>query len=432
MTDKRGMRTSTHKHWCLPAAAAFVVGCGGAQPKPAEPAPVGQPAGAPFVLGNEPAPPKIEPLPAMPVTPATGRPAPAQNPFAGADFYRNPEYAVKVASTKTSDPAIQAMLDKMKQYPTGLWLDRIEALSQLPKWLDDAEAQSTKAKRPVVPVIVVYDLPNRDCSAKASSGELDVENGGEARYRSDFIDPIAAELRQHPQLRIAVVLEPDSLPNVVTNTAIEKCGKSALIYQHSVAYAIAELSLPNVYLYVDAAHAGWLGWTGNRSGFAKVMKEVLDLAGGPDRIRGFATNTSNYNALDGDWGLKLEPSTPTPSEYAYVKALAESMAEQGIENKGYLIDTARNGVAEARTKWGNWCNIAKAGIGERPKAAPRPLLDAYFWVKPPGESDGVADPSATRFDENCRSPDARGDAPEAGQWFPAHLIDMVKAAAPPL
>ena len=81
---------------------------------------------------------------------------------------------------------------------------------------------------------------------------------------------------------------------------------------------------------------------------------------------------------------------------------------------------------------GNWCNIAKAGLGERPKIAPRPLVDAYFWVKPPGDSDGVSDPSAERFDENCASADAIQNAPEAGYWFPEHFLMMIEAADPPL
>jgi cellulose 1,4-beta-cellobiosidase len=413
------------------AAAVLLAACAGSQSPPAEPA-AAQPGSGAVLLGAEPEEPKIEPLAALPVQPAKGKAAPNENPFVGADFYRDPQYAAKIASTKTDDKAVQAMLNKMKTYPTGLWLDRIEAIQQLPKWLDDAAAQSKKAKKPVIPVVVVYDLPNRDCAAKASAGELSAEDGGEERYRKEFIDPIAAQFAKHPDLKIAVVLEPDSLPNVVTNLMIEKCAKSERVYKNSAAYAIAQLSLPNVYIYVDAAHAGWLGWLRNRTGFAKVMSEVLEMAGGVDRIRGFATNTSNYNALDGDWGLKLEPSSPTPSEYAYVKGLAETMAEHGIKDKGYLIDTSRNGVVETRTRWGNWCNIAKAGIGERPAVAPRPLLDAYFWVKPPGDSDGTADKTSARFDENCVSPDARTDAPEAGQWFPAHLIDMMKAANPPL
>src|SRR5690606_31687518 len=121
--------------------------------------------------------------------------------------------------------------------------------------------------------------------------------------------------------RIVAILEPDSLPNVATNLNVPHCAASQELYKNSVAYAISKLSLPNVHLYMDAAHAGWLGWDGNRNTIAKIFKEVLDMAGGPDRIRGFATNVSNYNALDGDWGKKLEPSNPCPNEHTYVEKL---------------------------------------------------------------------------------------------------------------
>ena len=422
LSKPRSKLSNIHGLWTLIGAGALVGACASSPPPR-------------HVVFTEKQYPFVEPppaLPAMPVTPATGQAAPSKNPFEGADFYVDPEYAKKIASTDTDDPAVEAMLAKMKAYPTGLWLDRIAALEQLPKWLEDAENQSKEKGKPVVPVVVVYDLPNRDCSAKASAGELAADQGGEQRYRTEFIDPIAEQFAKRPEQPVAVVLEPDSLPNIVTNMTVEKCAQSDLIYRHSIAYAIAKLSQPKVYIYVDAAHAGWLGWAGNREGFADVMKDVLAMAGGPSRIRGFATNTSNYNALDGEWGKKLEPSTPTPNEYSYVQALAETMAKRGITDKGYIIDTSRNGVAESRTVWGNWCNIAKAGIGERPAVAPRPLLDAYFWVKPPGDSDGTSDRSAARFDENCASADARADAPEAGQWFPAHLIEMMKVANPPL
>jgi len=424
-------RISAQVCWTLIVGAVLVSACGGAQgQQPA--AAAGEEDEEVVVVGPQPEPPKIDPLPAMDVTPATGKPAPDNNPFEGAEFYVNPEYAKKIAETKVDDPAVKAKLAKLKTVPTGLWLDRIAAIEQLPKWLDDAAKQTKKKKKPVVPVVVVYDLPNRDCSAKASAGELSIDQGGEERYRKEFIDPIAAEFAKRPDQRIVVVLEPDSLPNMATNLAVEKCAKSALVYENSVAYAISKLSLPNVYIYVDAAHAGWLGWIGNRNRYARLMKQVLEKAGGVDRIRGFATNTSNYNALEGEWGKELEPTNPAPNELAYVEALGKAMDEEGVPGRHFMVDTSRNGVQQSRTKWGNWCNVAKAGIGERPQIDPKPRIDAYFWVKPPGESDGVADRNATRFDENCASPDARPDAPEAGQWFPTHLIDMVKAANPPL
>lgn len=58
---------------------------------------------------------------------------------------------------------------------------------------------------------MLFDLPNRDCAAKASAGELTVQHHGEARYRSDFIDPIAAAFGARAGQRVAVLVEPDSL-----------------------------------------------------------------------------------------------------------------------------------------------------------------------------------------------------------------------------
>ncbi len=376
--------------------------------------------------------PSAETAQALAVRPASGPAAPAKNPFEGASFFLDPRHVKHVLSTIEQAPSKQSVLEQVARYPTALWLDRIEALASLPGWLSAAEEQQAKEQRPVVPVIVVYDLPNRDCSAKASGGEFLAEQQGEARYRREFIDPIAAEFAAHPELRIAVVLEPDSLANMATNMDVPKCAASADLYKRSVAYAIAKLSLPNVYLYIDAAHAGWLGWDSNRRAIAEIFDEVLTMAGGAERIRGFATNVSNYNALDGEWGWQLESSNPCPNEYCYVQKLDETLREAGITDKGYLIDTSRNGVADARTKWGHWCNVQKAGLGERPQASPRPLVDAYYWIKPPGDSDGVSDPSAPRYDEFCSSVDSAPGAPQAGQWFASYFLGLVERANPPL
>jgi len=417
-----GIRDITR--WGTLAGGILAMACGGSKPAPAS----SPPPTSGVLLGAEP---EIKPLPAMDVEPATTPPAPAVNPFEGAEFYRDPEYAKKVESTPTDDPAVKALLEKVKKTPTALWLDRIAAVEQIPIWLKDVKKQAKAAGKPVVPVFVVYDMPNRDCAAKASAGELDADQGGEQRYRTEFIDPIAKHFAADPKQRIVVVLEPDSLANMATNLGVEKCARSQNIYKHSSAYAIAKLSMPNVFIYMDAAHAGWLGWASNRGRAADVFAEVLEMAGGPDRIRGFATNVSNYNALEGDWGKKLESSNPTPNELAYVDGLAETLATKGITGKGYIVDTSRNGVQESRKIWGSWCNVAAAGLGPRPQIAPRPPVDAYFWVKPPGDSDGISDPSAARFDENCKSVDAAPNAPEAGQWFPEQFLKMLERANPP-
>jgi cellulose 1,4-beta-cellobiosidase len=79
-----------------------------------------------------------------------------------------------------------------------------------------------------------------------------------------------------------------------------------------------------------------------------------------------------------------------------------------------------------------WCNARGAGLGERFRASPAPSIDAYFWVKPPGESDGTSDPAAPRYDAACGSADSARDAPQAGQLFPAYLAQLVALAQPPL
>jgi cellulose 1,4-beta-cellobiosidase len=353
------------------------------------------------------------------------------NPFEGVSFYINPDYVAKVEATAKSHPAEAAAIRNVATHPTAVWLDSIAAIPNVSKTLTEAAKQEAAGGKPVLSVFVVYDLPNRDCSAKASAGELAVEKNGEERYKTEFIDKIAAAFAAHPNQRIVAILEPDSLPNLATNLNQPKCAESDQAYRKSIAYAISKLNAKNVALYLDAAHAGWLGWEGNRQKIAKIFKDVLTQAGGPQLIRGFATNVSNYNTVDGRDGKKLGAANPCPDELTYVTKLAEALKAQGIEGKRFIIDTARNGKV-VRSSWGSWCNIKGAGIGPRPQASPSELIDAYFWVKPPGESDGTSDPKAARFDAGCQSPDSMPNAPEAGQWFETHFVDMVRNAEPKL
>lgn len=112
---------------------------------------------------------------------------------------------------------------------------------------------------------------------------------------------VAKELssKQAKDLTFAVILEPDSLANLVTNMAVERCANAATAYKEGVAYAIKKLQFSNVFLYMDAAHGGWLGWDDNLAPTAKLFAEVLAIANvgatTPVKIRGFATNVSNYN-----------------------------------------------------------------------------------------------------------------------------------------
>jgi cellulose 1,4-beta-cellobiosidase len=284
----------------------------------------------------------------------------------------------------------------------------------------------------VVTAFVIYDLPNRDCAAAASNGELSVANGGLQTYETQYIDKIAAQFSAHAGQRIVAIVEPDSLPNIATNLSIPKCAASEQAYRDGVAYAINKLAAPNVSLYLDAAHAGWLGWPDNMTKIATIFQEVLTAAGGVDKIRGFATDTANYTELHEQPELYDYQFNPCHDELTYVQKLTVALSAVGIRNKGFVIDTSRNGRGGIRHLWGSWCNVQGAGLGERPVADPQSGIDAYYWVKPPGESDGTSDSSAPRFDPFCANVDATANAPQAGTWFHSSFLNLVKNANPPL
>jgi cellulose 1,4-beta-cellobiosidase len=347
-------------------------------------------------------------------------------------MYVNPDWVKEVESLAATDSANAALVRKAEAYSTAIWLDSISKTADMSRYLDDALAQQTSSGQQVVTTFVVYDLPNRDCAANSSNGELTGDATGSQRYRDEYIAPIAKALSTHTSQRIALIIEPDSLPNLATNMDKPKCASADTIYRELVAYAIKTLAMPHVAMYVDAAHSGWLGWDNNRTKAAAIFKDVLDRAGGADKIRGFATNTANYTALSGGDGAQLEPTDPCPDELTYVQKFGETLASSGIAGKHFVIDTARNGRSGIRQKWGEWCNVKGAGLGERPRAEPTANVDAYLWVKPPGESDGTSDSSAARFDSMCVSASSATGAPQAGQWFPTYFLGLVQNANPPL
>ena len=378
---------------------------------------------------------------------------PAQSPRGGnpfvhqgspADLYVNPSQ-VEFVNALAADKLREAeSLRKLSTMSTAVWLSSIADVSSIAHHLKEARGQETHAGKPIVPVFVVYDLPSRDCAAAASNGELSLKD--ESRYQHEYIDAIVAQFKAKASQHVVAIVEPDSLANIATNLNVKACADAEGVYRRGIAYAVQHLStLPNVALYLDAAHGGWLGWPQNLPKIAKIFSEVLTEAGGADRIRGFAVNVSNYNAVLYDKPNEAPANPPHPrgpgiNEIGYVDDLARALAAVGIKDKGYVIDTSRNGRSGIRSAGGNWCNIAGAGLGERPHVAPLgtqgtsqgTAIDAFLWIKIPGESDGVADPKAPRFDRNCASSDATPGAPQAGERFPSYLIDLVKNARPPL
>lgn len=227
-------------------------------------------------------------------------------------------------------------------------------------------------------------------------------------------------------------IEPDSLANLVTNLNVAKCSNAQSAYMECTNYAVKQLNLPNVAMYLDAGHAGWLGWPANQAPAAQLYAKVYKDAGSPKSLRGLATNVANYNA----WSLSSAPSYTSPNpiydEQKYINALEPQLASNGWTGCKFITDQGRSGKQPTgQTEWGHWCNAKGTGFGIRPSAnTGDALLDAFVWVKPGGECDGTSDTSAARYDYHCGLSDALQPAPEAGTWFQAYFEQLLTNANP--
>lgn len=241
------------------------------------------------------------------------------------------------------------------------------------------------ASPPVMGAFVVYDLPDRDCAALASNGEYSIANNGVVNYKA-YIDSIVAIIKKHPKVNIALVIEPDSLANLVTNLSVSKCANAEAAYKECVDYAIAQLNISNVSMYLDAGHAGWLGWSANITPAASLFAEIFKAAGSPARVRGLATNVANYNAFSIATCPSYTSGDSNCDENRYINSLAPLLTSNGFPAH-FIVDTSRNGVQPTQQQaWGDWCNVIGTGFGVRPTTSTgNSLVDAFEWVKPGGE-----------------------------------------------
>jgi cellulose 1,4-beta-cellobiosidase len=420
------------------------------------------------------------------------------DPFSGATPYLNPDYVAEVNTQASADGSTAEAAVGRNQ--TAIWLDTISAIAGggtsgrtgLTAQLNNALAKTTA---PETVEIVIYDLPGRDCAALASNGEIPATAAGLTQYETQYIDPIAAILSQakyaSSNLRIVAIIEPDSLPNIVTNQSKPACATATPFYEQGTTYALNKLhAVSNVYSYMDIAHSAWLGWPSNMSGTPAVYNTVVrGTTAGYASIDGFISDTANYTPTQEPFltnpnlnvgGQQLDSANfyqfnPTFDELTYDTQMYNTLVGAGFPaSKKFLIDTSRNGwggpnrptalnssptspeaYAEAnkidqRVFRGNWCNQNNAGIGARPQDQPlgasSPIL-AYVWVKPPGESDGDfpsgshthgdphCDPASTNTDGNGGTYPTGSipgfDVP-AGQWFAAEFQMLVRNSSPPL
>ncbi len=327
------------------------------------------------------------------------------------------------------------------------------------------------ARQNAVPVLVAYNLPFRDCAQFSAGGATTV-----AEYK-DWIRAFAAGIGNNEAI---VILEPDGLGIIpwykqfrglpAESGSYEWC-QPAEADEASAAndrfemlnYAVSVLKArPNTLVYLDGTHSSWLG--------AGDAAHRLYQAGAAN-ADGFFLNVSNYRLTEhlekygawvakclwfasdpGSWGLghfdwcasQYYPADPNDFSTWH---LTDQWYADNVESqtwvpypgdaglKKFVIDSSRNGQGPWTPTVSypdpqDWCNPPGRGLGLLPTTdTGNELIDAYLWIKIPGESDGECTrglgPAGTTVDPEWGIID-----PGAGEWFPQMALELARNANP--
>jgi endoglucanase len=294
----------------------------------------------------------------------------SSNPFAGARFWVNPSSnatrtasAWRAAGRRTDASA----MTKIAGQPAAVWFGDWNGRDPSA----DVRAAVGSARRAGArPVVVAYDIPGRDCGGYSAGGARSA-----SAYRN-WADGLAKGIGGG---RAIVILEPDAIPELDCMSSTDQRTTLSLL-----SYAVTKLgSSPGTSVYLDAGNRGWQP--------AALIAERLRRAG-VARARGFSLNVSNF-----DW---------TSSEEAYGDRISAL-----IGGKHFVIDTSRNGRGPASGT--SWCNPPGRALGHPATTATGdPRADALFWIKSPGESDGLC-----------------GGGPGAGVWWPQYALGLARRAS---
>lgn len=291
---------------------------------------------------------------------------PSTPPATTTTLYVDPNSSAKQQADawRTSRPADAAQMDKIASQAQALWLG---------SWSGDVRAAVegiVTAAGEKLPVLVAYNIPNRDCGAYSAGGATSPD--AYKTWIRAFADGIGSR-------KAIVVLEPDALALADCLSSTDRTIRFDLLRD-----AVAVLkSHAGVSVYIDAGHSRWLS--------ASEAASRLTSAG-VAQADGLSLNVSNFGT--------------TAGEISYGTAVSS-----GVGGKHFVIDTSRNGLGPDPS--GAWCNPPGRALGERPALATgQPLVDAYLWVKRPGESDGT-----------CNG------GPAAGQWWADYALGLAQRAA---
>jgi endoglucanase len=305
------------------------------------------------------------------MTEGTTETTPAGNsnssPLAGVRLYLEPSNSAlnTAAAWRSTRPEAASLLERIGRTPQAVWFNG---------WHQDVRSAtanyvSAAAVASAIPVLVAYNIPQRDCGLYSAGGSSSAE-----AYLS-WVRNFAAGIGER---RAIVILEPDALGGMDCLSQTDRTRRLSLLHQ---AVGILKANA-GTHVYVDAGHPRWIG--------ASEMSARLSAAN-IAAADGFSLNVSNFIA--------------NAENVAYGEVLSGL-----VGGKHFVIDTSRNGQGPAA---GNeWCNPAGRGLGSTPTTATgHPLVDALLWVKRPGESDG-----------SCSG------GPSAGVWWPEYALGLAERA----
>ena len=264
-------------------------------------------------------------------------------------LYRDPDTAVaRWVAANPNDSRTSLISSRIASQPATRWLSNFN-LATIQSEVSTYVGAAAGAGQ--VPALTVYGIPNRDCGGASAGGAPDL-----TQYQT-WVSRIAQGLAGRTTL---ILLEPDSI-------ALQTCLSSSEITARDQALAAATRTLKaaGAKVYLDGGHSAW------NSGAEQGRR--LSEAGVGD-ADGFYTNASNFQS--------------TANEAAFGRSVLNALSGRGINGKRQVIDTSRNGGAA-----GDWCGDDNTDrrIGRYPTLDTGDAnIDAYLWIKPPGEADGCA------------------------------------------
>ncbi len=289
-------------------------------------------------------------------TPSQSSALTTNNPIALSAIYTDPNSDARqqITAWAGTNPTDAAALEKIASQPVAKWFG--DWNSHIENSVNNYITTATDAG--ALPVLVTYNIPNLGCYSSSGAAS-------DADYLT-WLTNFAAGLHNRPAV---IILEPDATSaSCVTTNRLALLGQTITILKSSA----------NSLVYLDAGHANWVDATTMASRLTTANIAAAD---------GFVLNVSNFytNGENITYGTTISNL---------------------ISNKHFIIDTSRNGNGSN----GEWCNPSGRAIGQNPTTnTGNTLVDAYLWVKPPGESDGT-----------CNG------GPTAGDWWLDYALGLTK------